>query len=111
MFKVNNIEHEDLHEDAPKHPGVLLREYFLPALNMHVSKVAELLDVMPMTLFQLLRAKYKITPNMALRLEKLLANDENSINAEQFMIYQVQYDLYKERLKQDLSKVKPYKIK
>src|ERR1700740_1095597 len=58
----------------PMHPGELLREEILPALNRPRTEVARLLGVSRQTLYDILEEKQPVTPAMALRLGKLCGN-------------------------------------
>src|ERR1700739_4914721 len=58
----------------PMHPGELLREEILPALNRSKTEVARLLGVSRQTLYDILDEKQPVTPGMALRLGKLCGN-------------------------------------
>jgi antitoxin HigA-1 len=58
----------------PMHPGQLLREEILPALNRPKTQIARLLGVSRQTLYDLLEENQPVTPNMALRLGKLCGN-------------------------------------
>ena len=58
----------------PMHPGQLLREEILPALNRPKTQIAKLLGVSRQTLYDLLEERQPVTPIMALRLRKLCGN-------------------------------------
>jgi len=58
----------------PTHPGEILREDVLPALSITKTRFAELLHVSRQTLYDLLGEKQPVTPQMALRLGRLLGN-------------------------------------
>ena len=58
----------------PTHPGAILREDVLPALNMSVTEAADRLHVTRQTLHRILAEKTSITPEMALRLGKFCGN-------------------------------------
>ena len=58
----------------PMHPGQLLREEILPALNRPKTQIAKLLGVSRQTLYDLLEERQPVTPIMALRLGKLCGN-------------------------------------
>ncbi len=58
----------------PTHPGEILREDVLPALDITKTRFAELLHVSRQTLYDLLGEKQPVTPQMALRLGRLLGN-------------------------------------
>ena len=58
----------------PMHPGELLREEILPALDRPKTEIAKLLGVSRQTLYDILAGKQPVTPAMALRLGKLCGN-------------------------------------
>src|SRR5258705_3529984 len=58
----------------PMHPGELLREEILPALDRPKTQIARLLGVSRQTLYDILEEKQPVTPVMALRLGKLCGN-------------------------------------
>jgi antitoxin HigA-1 len=58
----------------PMHPGELLREEILPALDRSKTEIARLLGVSRQTLYDILAEKQPVTPAMALRLGKLCGN-------------------------------------
>jgi addiction module HigA family antidote len=58
----------------PMHPGELLREEILPALDRPKTEIAKLLGVSRQTLYDILGERQPVTPVMALRLGKLCGN-------------------------------------
>src|SRR5260221_13340347 len=58
----------------PMHPGELLREEILPALDRSKTEIAKLLGVSRQTLYDILEERQPVTPMMALRLGKLCGN-------------------------------------
>ena len=56
----------------PAHPGEVLREDVLPALGRSRSEIARLLGVSRPTLYDVLNEKRPVTPNLALRIGKLV---------------------------------------
>ena len=62
----------------PTHPGAVLREDVLPALEMPQARFAELLGVSRLTVSQLLHEHRALSPDMAMRLEKLLGTSAES---------------------------------
>jgi antitoxin HigA-1 len=58
----------------PMHPGELLREEILPALDRPKTEIAKLLGVSRQTLYDILEEKQPVTPVTALRLRKLCGN-------------------------------------
>lgn len=78
------------------HPGELLREDILPALDRPVTEVAKLLKVSRQTLHAILREEAPVTPAMALRLGKLCGN-----GPDLWLSLQDRYDL--DRLAREMS--------
>jgi antitoxin HigA-1 len=80
----------------PMHPGELLREEVLPALDRPKTEVAKLLGVSRQTLYDILDEKQPVTPVMALRLGKLIGN-----GPDLWLNLQRRYDL--QRAEQELG--------
>ena len=59
---------------APTHPGAILREDVLPALDMPVSGVAKALGVSRQQLHRILAETAPVTAEMALRIGKFCGN-------------------------------------
>ena len=76
----------------PTHPGAILREDVLPALEMAQGRLAELLGVSRLTVSQLLNEHRSLSPDMAMRLEKLLGS-----SAESWLRMQEALDLWEAR--------------
>ena len=55
---------------SPTHPGVMLREDFLPEYALSVSGFAKALRVSRQTVNELLRERRAVSPEMALRLRE-----------------------------------------
>ena len=62
---------------APTHPGAILREDVLPALNMNVTDAAKHLRITRQQLHRVLAEKSAISPEMAIRLGKFCGNGPN----------------------------------
>ena len=58
----------------PTHPGVMLREDFMPDYGLKTSSLAERLDVSRQTINEILRERRAVSPSMALRLSRLFGN-------------------------------------
>ena len=58
----------------PTHPGEILREDVLPALKLTQKEFADRLGVSRLTVSEILLEKRVVTPDMAIRLGKLLGN-------------------------------------
>ena len=86
----------------PTHPGEILREDVLPALNMPVSTAAAQLGVSRAMLHRILSGTHGVSPNMALRLGKFCGN-----GPELWLNMQRTHDLwYAEReMRAELAKI------
>ena len=73
---------------APIHPGAHLREDILPALDKSRSEIARLLGISRQTFYDVLNEKAPITPNLALRIGKLVGG-----GAEVWLAMQQAFDL------------------
>jgi antitoxin HigA-1 len=73
----------------PMHPGELLREEILPALDRPRTEIARLLGVSRQTLYDVCKEKQPVTPGMALRLGKLCGN-----GPDLWLNLQKRYDLH-----------------
>ena len=56
------------------HPGELLREDIIPALDKPKTEIAKLLGISRQTLYEILGEKQPVTVAMALRFGKLIGN-------------------------------------
>ena len=78
----------------PMHPGELLREEILPALERPKTEIARLLGVSRQTLYDVLNEAQPVTPGMALRLGKLCGN-----GPDLWLNLQKRYDLHQAQQK------------
>jgi addiction module HigA family antidote len=85
---------------AAMHPGELLREDVLPALNRPKAEIARLLGVSRQTLYDILDEKQPVTAAMALRLGKLCGNGPNI-----WLNLQRRYDLEQAERSTDISAI------
>ena len=76
------------------HPGALLREDVIPALDRPLAEIARLLGTSRQTLHSILTERQPVTPLMALKLGKLCGN-----GPDLWMRLQARWDL--ERLARD----------
>lgn len=74
---------------APTHPGAILREDVLPALDVSVTAAARELGVSRQTLHRILSEQTAVTPEMAVRLGKYCGNGPGI-----WLRLQVAYDLW-----------------
>jgi antitoxin HigA-1 len=88
---------------APMHPGEMLREDVLPALDMGVTEAAAALMVSRQTLHRILAGKASISPEMALRLGKFCGNGPGL-----WLRMQQSFDLWHARkaIADDLSRIR-----
>ena len=87
--------------ECPTHPGVSIREGCLEG-RLTVTEAARILGVARHTLSRVLNGHAGISPEMALRLEKV-----GWSNAEFWMRRQAAYDLARARLRADQITVGP----
>lgn len=82
----------------PTHPGAVLREDVLPAIEMTQTEFAERLRVSRLTVSELLHEKRALTPDMAARIARLL-----STTPESWLRMQAAVDLWE--IDQDASRL------
>ena len=70
----------------PTHPGAILREDVLPALKMTQGEFADRLGVSRLSVSELLNEKRSLSPEMAMRLSKLLDTTPESWLAMQLAL-------------------------
>jgi antitoxin HigA-1 len=88
----------------PTHPGEILREDVLPALDMTQAEFAKRLGVSRLTVSELLNGKRGVSPDMALRLARLLGG-----GAESWLNMQRALDLWELERTRDYSGIKAVK--
>ncbi len=86
----------------PVHPGEILREDVLPALELSVSEAARQLGVSRQTLHRIMAGTHSITPEMAVRLGKFCGNGPRL-----WLAMQQAYDLWhaERRLRDQLERI------
>ena len=87
----------------PPHPGDLIRTEIIEALDLNLTKAAEILKVRRATLSDLLHGKAALTPEMALRIEMAFGPDMNHL-----LRMQLAYDVAQTRLHSKAITVKRY---
>jgi addiction module HigA family antidote len=88
-------------ERRPTHPGALLRDIVLPALeNVTKVEVAQALDVSRQTLYDILKETQPVTPQMAVRLSRVFGT-----SADVWLGMQSAYDLWTASREVDVSKL------
>lgn len=76
----------------PPHPGDIIKTEIIEALDLNVTKAAEILRVRRATLSDLLHGKSALSPEMALRIEKAFGPDMDHL-----LRMQLAYDVAKTR--------------
>jgi addiction module HigA family antidote len=89
----------------PPHPGHSIKDACLDALNLSVTKGAQVLGVARHTLSRVINGQAGISPEMAIRLEKA-----GWSNADHWLRMQAAYDLAQARQHEDKIKVKRYQL-
>lgn len=79
----------------PSHPGLILGEDILKAMDMTITEGASRLGVSRKTLSLVVNGKARIQADLAVKLEMVF----NKPSAEQWLRMQSAYDLYYARLK------------
>ena len=78
----------------PMHPGELLREEILPALDRPKTEIAKLLGVSRQTLYDVLKEKQPVTPGMALVSENCGNGPDLWLNLQKrYDLHQAQQEL------------------
>ena len=85
---------------APTHPGAVLREDVLPALDMTQTEFARRLGVSRLSVSELLHERRALSPEMAVRLGALLQT-----SAESWLAMQSAVDLW--QVRRGAASVKP----
>lgn len=84
----------------PAHPGEIVREECLKPLGLTVTAAADALGITRKGLSDLLNGHTGVSPDMAIRLEKVFGS-----TADTWLRMQLQYDLWAARQRSDKIKV------
>ena len=88
----------------PTHPGAILREDVLPSLRMTQIEFAKRLGVSRLTVSELINEKRAVSPDMAMRLGRLLGN-----GPEIWLRMQQTLDLWELAKRSDYEKIQTLK--
>jgi len=92
-----------LQQHSPPHPGELIyRTYIEPFSEVTGNKVADRLGVARSTFSRLLNGISDVSPEMAVRLSRVLGG-----SAESWLMLQDSFDLWKARKSVDTRKLEP----
>ena len=89
----------------PPHPGKIIREFCVDALNLTVTDAAKALGVTRKTLSALLNGRSGVSPEMALRLSKVFGR-----SPEGWLKLQLQYVLWQAQENVNLQSLKRFKV-
>jgi antitoxin HigA-1 len=91
-------------ERSPTPPSAQIRSQILEAYGLTQDQLADALGVSRLTVNQLVNDRRSITPEMALRLERL-----TGVRASHWLTLQQNYDLWhtRQEVKQDLRAIRP----
>lgn len=79
----------------PPHPGRIIKEDCLPELGLTVGEAATALGVSRQTLDKIINGRSGVTPDMAIRFEKIFCS-----SAETWLHMQLAYDLAQARARE-----------
>ena len=88
-----------IHE--PLHPGIIVKNVLIDGANLSITEAADRLGVTRTTLSRLLNGHSSISPEMAMRLSKLLGT-----SIEVWVNLQSQYDIWLIKQREDEFDVK-----
>jgi addiction module HigA family antidote len=88
-------------ERCPTHPGAILREDILPALNMSKTDIAGALGISRQHLYDIMGEKKPVSPEIAVRFGKAFGG-----GPEAWLRMQAAYDAWHAARSVDVSKVK-----
>ena len=88
----------------PPHPGRSLKRDCIDALGLTITEAAERLGISRLTLSKVVNQRGGVTPELAIRFEKMKWG-----TADSWLAMQQAYDLAKARKHASQIKVKPYK--
>lgn len=84
----------------PSHPGGILKRVVLPAIDMPMTDIARSLGISRQLLYSIVNEKAPITPEVAVRLGKLVGNGPNL-----WVNMQAAHDLWAAERKVDVSRI------
>ena len=90
---------------CPTHPGALLRDDVIPATGRTKAEIAGLLGISRQHLYDILKEQKPISPEVAVRLGKLLGN-----GAGLWVRMQANYDTWQAERTVDVSKIKTLQV-
>jgi len=92
----------DMNQHKPLHPGEFIRRVYLEPYNLGSNEVARKLKVSPSTFNRLLNAKSDVSPEMALKLSRVIGRSPGS-----WLLMQDNYSLRVASQSIDLNGLEP----
>ena len=89
----------------PPHPGKFIRRTYLEPYHLSIRQVAVELNVSSSTLSRLVSEKKRVTPDMAIRLSKVLGR-----SAQSWLQMQINYDLWHAEQQHSHEELKPLEL-
>ena len=80
----------------PPHPGEFIKETYLDPFGISQNEMADKLNVARSTFNRLVRGDYRVSPEMSLRLSRVVGR-----TPESWLNMQARFDLYNEELEED----------
>ena len=90
----------------PPHPGEFIKETYMEPFDLSGRYLAERLNVAASTLNRVLKQQSGVSPEMALRLSKVLGR-----SPESWLAMQGSYDLWHAKKLPDLKRIRKLKLK
>lgn len=94
-----------MHMHNPPHPGEFILTTYMEPYGISCRNLAEHLDVAASTLNRVVKEQSGVSPEMALRLAKVLGR-----SPESWLTMQDNYDLWKAKKGIELKNVRPLKL-
>jgi len=88
-------------QHKPLHPGEFIKRVYMEPYQLSSAQIAKNLAVSPSTFNRLVNAKSDVSPDMALRLSRVIGR-----SAESWLLMQDNYDLHKASRSLNLNKLK-----
>ena len=88
------------YENAPLHPGQILKEEFIDPLNLTIKEVAAGLKINRVNLSQVVNQRTGISPELAVKLSEAFGN-----SAEYWVNLQKKHELWKAELKVNRNEI------
>lgn len=89
----------------PPHPGEIIKEFWIDDQHISISDLARHLDTTPSTVSRLVNGKSDISPEMALKLSKVLGK-----SPETWLEMQSQYSLWQASKRVNLNALIPLSV-